>query len=163
MSADFLDVLFGSGTDLNGLQMVDRAIAIFVLTLVMIRLSGRRSFGQGRPFDACTTVLLGAVLSRAVVGASPFGPTVLAGVAIVALHRLVGVASIRWAWFERLVSGDKRELVREGTRDVEQMRKGLITQKDLDEAVRSKTGDETTPLARAVLERDGTVTVRPRR
>jgi len=161
MTPDIVDMLFGSGSDLDSLQMVDRGLAVFVLTLAMIRLSGRRSFGQNRPFDACTTVLLGSVLSRAVVGASPFWPTVLSGVAIVVLHRLVGMASFRWRWFESLVSGDKRELVRDGARNGDEMRKGLITSRDLDEAVRAKTGDERTPLERAVLERDGSVTVKP--
>lgn len=155
------EALFGSGPDLDTLQMVDRALAVFVLALAMIRLSGRRSFGQGRPFDTCITVLLGSVLSRAVVGASPFWPTVLACAALVLLHRIVGIASIRSTWFERLVSGDKRELVRNGVLVEQEMRKGLITKRDLDEAVRAKTGDESTPISRAVLERDGTVTVRP--
>lgn len=89
----------------------DRALAVFVLTLAMIRLSGRRSFGQRRPFDACIAVLPGSVLSRAVVGASPFWPTVFACFALVAVRRLVSVASCRSPWFERLASGDKRELV----------------------------------------------------
>jgi uncharacterized membrane protein YcaP (DUF421 family) len=162
MMADWMDVLFGEGTDLDALQMAMRAIAVFVMTLAMIRVSGRRSFGQHRPFDACTTVLLGAVLSRAVVGASPFWPTLAAGVAIVLLHRLVAMASQRWPRFESFVSGDERELVRDGAPDLEQMRKALLTQRDLDEAVRRKTGDERSPLKRAVLERDGTVTVSPR-
>ena len=59
-----------------------------------------------------------------------------------------------------LVSGDKRELLKEGVRDAEQMRRGLITHRDLDEAVRHKTGDEQSPLSRAVLERDGTVSLK---
>ena len=132
------EALFGSGPDLDTLQMVDRALAVFVLPLAMIRLSGRRSFGQGRPFDTCITVLLGSVLSRAVVGASPFWPAVLACAALVLLHRIVGIASIRSAWFERLVSGDKRELVRNGVRVEQEMRKGLITARDLDEAIRAR-------------------------
>jgi uncharacterized membrane protein YcaP (DUF421 family) len=156
-----VDTLFGSGSDLDGLQMVDRGIAVFVLALLMVRMAGRRSFGQHRPFDACATVLLGSVLSRAVVGASPFWPTMLSGVAIVAMHRLIGMASVRWPAFERLVSGDKRELVKDGMRDAHEMGRALITGRDLDEAVRAKTGDERSPLARAVLERDGRLTIQP--
>jgi uncharacterized membrane protein YcaP (DUF421 family) len=160
---DLVDTLFGStGEELEPLQMVLRAVAIFVLALALIRLAGRRSFGQRRPFDACTTVLLGAVLSRAVVGASPFWATVCAGAAIVALHRAVAMASLRWPAFETFVSGDKRVLVRDGRRDDEQMRAGLITGRDLDEAVRKKTGDDGSPVERAVLERDGSITVKPR-
>lgn len=156
------DLLFGSGTELDSLQMADRAIAVFLLTFAMLRLSGRRSFGQHRAFDACTTVLLGSVLSRAVVGASPFWPTMAAGVAIVVLHRLIASASARWPRFEQFIAGDKRELIRDGARDQRSMLDGLLSDRDLDEAVRGKTGDEATPLDRAVLERDGSITVKPR-
>ncbi len=133
-----LDALFGSGTELDSLQMADRAIAVFLLTFAMLRLSGRRSFGQHRAFDACTTVLLGSVLSRAVVGASPFWPTMAAGLAIVVLHRMIASASARWPRFERFVAGDKRELVRDGGRDPRAMLDGLISGRDLDEAVRAR-------------------------
>src|SRR5205085_8726700 len=121
-----LRTLFGEGPELGALQMALRSAVVFVLALAMIRVSGRRSFGQRRPFDACTTVLLGAVLSRAVVGASPFWATVCAGAAIVALHRVVAMASVRWPAFETFVCGDKRELVTHGRRDDAQMRAGLI-------------------------------------
>ena len=156
---DIVQILFGDGEKLDALQMAMRSAVVFVLALAMLRVSGRRSFGQRRSFDACTTVLLGAVLSRAVVGASPFWPTMAAGGVIVLLHRLVAMASLRWPRFETLVSGDKRELVRDGRRDEEEMRKALITQRDLDESVRKKAGDERRPLRRAVLERDGVITV----
>src|SRR5690348_15276719 len=160
---DLIETIFGTGRDLNLLQMSARAFAVFVLALALIRASGRRSFGQHRPFDACTTVLLGAVLSRAVVGASPFWATMGAAATIVALHRVIAMACVRWAWFETVISGDKRELASPAGRDTDEMRKGLITQRDLDEAVRKKTGDEGTPLERAVLERDGTITLKPKR
>jgi uncharacterized membrane protein YcaP (DUF421 family) len=157
---DVIETLFGTGTDLNPLQMGLRAVAVFALALALIRASGRRSFGQHRPFDACTTVLLGAVLSRAVVGASPFWATMGAGATLVLLHRAVAMASLRWVWFETLVSGDKRELVDAAGRNRLEMRKGLITERDLDEAIRKKTGEERAPVKRAVLERDGTITVK---
>lgn len=152
--------LFGDGPDLNALQMAMRALAVFVLTLAMIRVAGRRSLGQHRAFDTCTTVLIGAVLSRAVVGASPFWATMAAGATIVVLHRLVAMASVRWPRFETMISGDKRALVEDGRRDEEAMRKALITLRDLDEAVRKKTGDETSPVERAILERDGGITLK---
>ncbi len=159
---NLIDTLFGSGDQLNALQMGLRAVVVSMLALAMIRASGRRSFGQQRPFDACTTVLLGSVLSRAVVGASPFWPTMAAGASLVLLHRLIAMASLRWGWFESVISGDKRELVQSSRKDLEEMRKGLITERDLAEAVRKKMGDERCPIERAVLERDGTITVKER-
>ena len=90
-------------------------------------------------------------------------PTMSAGVALVVLHRLVAMASLRWPAFESLVSGDKRELVRDGHPDRREMDKALITPRDLDEAVRRKVGDEGAPIERAVLERDGRITVKTQR
>jgi uncharacterized membrane protein YcaP (DUF421 family) len=156
---ELVHTLFGEGEQLDVLQMSMRSGVVFALALAMIRVSGRRSFGQRRAFDACATVLLGAVLSRAVVGASPFWPTMAAGSVVVVLHRLVAMASLRWPRFETLVSGDKRELVRDGRCDRDEMQRALITERDLDEAIRKKGGDERRPVRRAVLERDGVVTV----
>ncbi|WP_353506635.1 hypothetical protein [Variovorax flavidus] len=67
---------FGEGSDLETWQMAAQAVVTFFIALLLIRASGRRSFRQHTPFDACVTVPLGAALSRAVVGASPFWATV---------------------------------------------------------------------------------------
>jgi uncharacterized membrane protein YcaP (DUF421 family) len=157
---NYMDLVFGSGSDLGIVQMAARAVVIFVLALAMIRLSGRRSFGQHSSFDASMTVLLGAVLSRAVVGASPFFATVAAGLAVVVMHRTIAWISLRWPAFDRLISGSERVLVEGGIQDMESMRKALISERDLAEAMRKKFGADTQgPPARAVLERDGTVTL----
>lgn len=159
---DLIDTLFGSGSDLDALQMALRAVAVSILTIAMIRLAGRRAFGQHRPFDTCLAVLLGAVLSRAVVGASPFWATMAAGLSIVVVHRLVAYASMLWPSVDDFVSGDLRVLVRDGRPDEAQMRKALVTDRDLAEAVRKRTGDESVPVECAVLERDGKLTVKLR-
>jgi uncharacterized membrane protein YcaP (DUF421 family) len=154
--------LFGHGAMLAPWQMAARAVVFFFIALVLIRASGRRSFGQHSPFDACITVLLGAVLSRAVVGASPFWSTVAAGAALVAVHRLVALASTRWSRFDDLFNGREIVLLRAGQLDPGAMRAALVSRANLDEAVRREVGD--TDLARvelAVLERDGKITVVP--
>jgi uncharacterized membrane protein YcaP (DUF421 family) len=156
--------LFGEGQDLTSWQMAARGVAIFFIALVLIRVSGRRSFGQGNAFDAVMTVMVGAVLSRAVVGVSPFWPTVCAGAAMALVHRLVGVLSCLWPAFDRLVSGSYRVLVREGQPDPAELRKSLISRQDLVDEVRQQTGREDLgAVERAVMERDGKVTVTPRR
>ena len=111
---DALTTVFGDGEQLDALQMSARAIAVFFVALVLLRVAGRRSFGQRSPFDSCTTVLFGAVLSRAVVGASPFIPTLAAAASIVLMHRLIGWLSVRSDWFDRLASGEPRVLMANG-------------------------------------------------
>lgn len=155
--------LFGEGRDLQWWQMAARGVVTFFILLVCIRMSGRRSFGQGTPFDTCMTVLVGAVLSRSVVGVSAFWPTVAGAAALALTHRLVALAGWRWPRVDLLINGHERELLRDGQVDPEQMRKGLISQRDLLSAVRQKTGHEDFGrVARALLERDGKLTVIPR-
>ena len=155
-----METLFGTDTDLDVVQISVRAAAIFIVALALIRLSGRRSFGLHSPFDSCTTVLLGAILSRAVTGASPFFPTLAAATMLVVMHRLAGIAGQRWRWFDRVVSGTEIVLVRDGQKDERALRKALVTEKDLEEAIRKKTGtEELSQVKRAVLERNGEITV----
>ncbi|PUA20298.1 DUF421 domain-containing protein [Glaciimonas sp. PCH181] len=157
-----LGTLFGISSDLNALHMSARAFVIFVLTLVLLRVGGRRSLGHRSAFDLCITVLLGAVLSRAIVGASPFVPTLCAGVVIVVLHRLIGLLSIWSPLLDKLVSGSARVLVMRGKIDRHQMREGLITNTDLREAIHKKTGSTDIDSAeKVVLERNGEITVIP--
>jgi uncharacterized membrane protein YcaP (DUF421 family) len=157
---DVLQALFGTGSDLNPLQMAARAIVIFAVTLAMLRTSGRRSLKPHNPFDACTSVLLGAVLSRAVVGASPFWSTVAAGLALVLMHRLVALACVRWGWFEDLVNGHKRDILHEGQLDQIALRKSLLTVKDLEQAAREQIrSDDLAKVDRLIMERDGHISV----
>jgi uncharacterized membrane protein YcaP (DUF421 family) len=152
--------LFGEGEDLASWQMAARGVVMFFIALLLIRLSGRRSFGQHNAFDACLTVMLGAILSRAVVGVSPFWATVCGGLALAVVHRLVALASCHWAGFDRLVSGGTRELLRDGRPDRQALRRSLITDRDMSDAIRQQTRQEDwAQVHRAVLERDGQITV----
>ena len=152
--------LFGEGSDLEIWQMAARAMVMFFIALLLIRASGRRSFGQHTPFDACVTVLLGAVLSRAVVGASPFLATVAAGAALVLIHRAMSIATARWPRFEDMVSGREVVIIRDGLLDRQAMLNALLTERNLREAVRQKLGSsDFSRVALAILERDGKITV----
>lgn len=155
-----LQFLFGEGTHLDVHQMVLRAVVVFLFALVLIRVSGRRSFGQHTPFDACVTVLLGAVLSRAVVGASPFLPTLAAGASLVFIHRLLAMAATFLPWIDQLMNGKCRTLFDDGKLDAAAMRKGLVCEHDLVQAVRQQLhADDLGAVRKVVLERNGVITV----
>ncbi|KAF3997826.1 DUF421 domain-containing protein [Glaciimonas immobilis] len=152
--------LFGITGDPSILQMSLRALIVFILTLVLLRVGGRRSLGHRSAFDLCITVLLGAVLSRAIVGASPFFSTLCAGTTIVVLHRIIGLLSIWSPLFDKIVSGSARILVTDGIIDRHQMRAGLITDTDLREAVNKKMGTtDIKEVTKVVLERNGELSV----
>lgn len=155
--------LWSKSDDLGVLSMLARAVIVFLSTLLFLRLAGRRSFGQGSAFDLCLMVLLGAILSRAVVGASAMAPTLCAGATIVALHRLLAMLLMRWPSLDGLISGRQRTLVEDGRIDHREMRAGLISMRDLETALRKKGGGVALrDVKRAVLERNGEISIQER-
>jgi uncharacterized membrane protein YcaP (DUF421 family) len=157
---NLIEALFGSGRDLDTLQMAARAAAIFIAALVLIRISGRRSFGQRSPFDYVVAILLGATLSRIIVGASPAVPTAIASFVIVLLHRIVAWGCVHSERLERLVGGAPRELYRDGRFDRKQMSAALITETDVLESVRRQLGSlDLSRIDRVLLERNGEISL----
>src|SRR5689334_16499241 len=111
---DILVQLFGDGKELTSLQMALRAVIVFIIAIVLLRLSGRRAFGIHSPFDHVISILIGAILSRAVVGASPFVPVIIASCVIVLLYRFFGWLSIKSDTFSRIIKGDPVLIYKDG-------------------------------------------------
>jgi len=153
-----LDTLIGSGTDLTVLQMTVRGIIVFILALGMLRIAGRRSFGVGTPFDHVVTILLGAILSKAVTGSSPFVPTLVASGCLVLLHRGLAWVVFRFPRFSRLIEGDKILLFSKGKFLIENHRKALVRKEDVYQGVRKTVQTENMDMIDKVyMERNGEV------
>ncbi|MES2703205.1 MAG: YetF domain-containing protein [Bacteroidota bacterium] len=155
-----LVTIFGEGEDLNTLNMCCRAVVVFILALLMIRISGRRSFGIGTAVDNIIVVLFGAVLSRAVTGTSPFIPTVAASLVIVILHRLMAWRIVHSARLGKLVEGNKILLFENGKMITDNMKRGLVCEEDIMQAIRETTGSEQIDgISKIYIERNGEISV----
>lgn len=130
--------IFGEGKDLSVLQICSRALVVFFIALIMVRVSGRRTFGKRTAFDNTLAIILGAILSRAIVGASPFVPTVCCSLLLVLLHRLLAYACIKSSFLDHYLKGTSIPLYQNGKLDKENLTKSLLTEKDLMGDVRLK-------------------------
>jgi uncharacterized membrane protein YcaP (DUF421 family) len=152
--------LFGEGEQINALQMSMRSIVIFIVSLILIRISGRRAFGIRMPFDNVVTILLGAILSRAITAASPFFATVAAATVIVLLHRFCGWFSLHNKKFGYLIKGEAKILFENGKTNHRNMNYGLISERDLQEGLRINGHEESLEDVRKIyLERNGQISV----
>jgi len=157
--SDFFDQV----DDLGIFPIVVRSLMVFFATLILLRIAGRRSFGQKTAFDLCITVLLGAVLSRAIVGATPVISAVVAGACLVVAHRVLGILAARWKILDRWINGTERILIDNGKKDDAQFRAALVTDSDVEEALRKKLGNASAEeILQAILERNGEITIIPR-
>jgi uncharacterized membrane protein YcaP (DUF421 family) len=155
---EVLKLLFGEGKDLNALQMSDRGVVMFFVALLLIRISGRRSFGVRSPLDNIITISLGAVMSRAIVGASDFVPVIVCCFVIVLLHRLFGWLIAHSKAFGRFIEGDKMLLFEDGKFQEETMKKALVCQEDIMQGVRkSAMTEDMAQIERVYMERNGEI------
>ena len=157
---DIILELFGSGKNLTVLQMCFRGFVIFCLTLLMLRISGRRSFGVKTPLDLIISVLLGSVLSRAVVGASPFMPVVFCALLIVTLHRIFSWIIIKNKTFRHLLEGKKILLFENGKFLEKNMNKALVDEEDVKQKIRTQTfQNDLENIEKIYMERNGDISV----
>jgi uncharacterized membrane protein YcaP (DUF421 family) len=144
---------------LSPLQMVLRAVIIFFITVAYVRISGMRTFGSKTAFDAVIYIILGAILSRAIVAASPFFPTLLAGLVLVILHRAVARITLYNEKLGDLLKGEQRLLVKNGEILWPQLKRSHISEKDLLGAIRKKGVADLNKVKEAYIERNGEISV----
>lgn len=155
---DIITILFGEGKDLNILQMTCRGFVVFFISLLLIRLSGRRSFGLRTPLDNIITIALGAVLSRAIVGASPFWSVIVASTAIVLLHRSLGWLLSHNRTLSKLIEGEKIVLYENGRFVTENMSKALVCKEDILQGVRkSALTEDLDKIDKIYIEHNGEI------
>jgi uncharacterized membrane protein YcaP (DUF421 family) len=156
---------FGFGNGVNGLsasQTVLRTILIYGITLLIVRLGSRRFLSKATAFDVVVAIMLGSVMSRGIDGSDSFIVTVLAGVALVGTHWIIGLLAYHTGWFGPLVKGGRILLIKDGQVQKVGMRKASITQRDLTQAIRMQTDHrDHTRIKRAYLERNGEISILP--
>jgi uncharacterized membrane protein YcaP (DUF421 family) len=155
------ETLLGLATepkDLTFVQVSLRAIIVFLVTLVTMRLGHKRSLSRKTPFDAVLLVILAAVLSRAINGSAAFFATLGGGVVLVLLHRLFARFAYYSHGFGILVKGKPDVIVRDGQCDFQMMRRNHVSIHDLEEDMRLNGEiDDLSKIRLARVERSGDI------
>jgi len=159
--SQLLHTLLGIGTEpreLTFLQVSLRGVIVFIATLIMVRLSSKRSLAEKTAFDAVFIVIIGSMLARAINGSEAFFPTLGTGFVLVFLHRILGFAAYYSHTFGILVKGKPVLLVQDGKMARKNMLWEHISKHDLEEDMRleAKTED-LSKIHVARLERSGDI------
>lgn len=162
---DLLQVAMGLDRevqDVNAAQMALRAIVIYASAVVLVRFGSKRFLGKATPFDIIVAIMLGSILGRAINSSAPFLPTVLASAALVAMHWLFAVFAFHTRFFGPVIKGEPRLLIKDGEVEEDAMRRSKLSTRDLEEALRLRSGDpDPSKVRRAYLERNGNISVIP--
>ena len=155
---EVINNLWGEGDQLDAIQMSVRAFVMFLIALLFIRLSGKRAFAKKSPFDNVIVIMLGAVLARGVVGASPFFSTVAAAAMMMLIHRVLAWSSVKSKIVNQLLKGEIVPLYKDGKILWHNMKKTTISQSDLMQSLRLETQKTTfDEIETAYLEDNGRI------
>jgi uncharacterized membrane protein YcaP (DUF421 family) len=157
--ADLLGLRVPRG-ELEAHHLALRALVVYLLALLLVRLGGKRLLGRNSAFDFVVTIVLGAVASAAITGAAPFLPTLAAATTVAALHFVTSFATCRSQALAELAEGDAQVLFRDGRPDARAMRRSHVTREDLEMACREEGLDGLADADRIVLERNGRFSVK---
>jgi uncharacterized membrane protein YcaP (DUF421 family) len=154
-------VFLGLGVEpqtLTFMQISLRGIIVFIFTLVMVRISARRSLARRTVFDTIFLVILASVLARAINGSSDLLPTIGGGFAMVAFHRLLAWIAFYSHGFGNLIKGADEILIRDGELVHRELRNHHITRHDLEEDLRlALHAEDLARVRKARLERNGDI------
>src|SRR4030095_15738064 len=153
--------LLGLGMEpkqLTFLQISIRGVIVFAATLVMVRISSKRSLAEKTAFDATLLVIIASVLARAINGSAPFFPTLGTGFVLVLLHRSLALTAYYSHGFGLLLKEKAAILVENGKLQRRNMSLNHISEHDLDEDMRLDAGTEDlSKIKVARLERSGDI------
>jgi uncharacterized membrane protein YcaP (DUF421 family) len=137
-----------------------RGAGVYLGLLILLRLLGKRSFGEMTTFDIVVLMLVGGTLRTAIIGDDKAPLAAIIGVlAIFLLDKTVAWACARWSGLDRLVEGTASLLARNG-----QVIEGALRRHDMSEeafrrVLREKGLHEVGDAAEVRLEANGKISV----
>jgi uncharacterized membrane protein YcaP (DUF421 family) len=144
-------------------HFVLRAVAVYGMVMLLVRLSGKRAVGQFTPFDLVLLILIGNAVQNGLNGGdnSLPGALILAGCLIV-LNYTVAFLTSRFRGAEHLLEGVPMVLARDGQVFEDVLRHELVSLDDFHEALRMNNMADVSEVALALLETNGTISVVPK-
>lgn len=141
-------------------HFVLRACAIYVLVMVLVRVSGKRAVGQFTPFDLVLLILIGNAVQNGING----GDDSLTGAAImattlIALNYGIAFVTSRNRKVEKFVEGVPVVLARNGKLFDHVLRRELVSREDFREALRMNGVEDVSEVELALLETNGSISV----
>jgi uncharacterized membrane protein YcaP (DUF421 family) len=132
----FFNNWWGINENISPLELSARAAVMFLICLLLIRASGMRPFSRHNTMDTIITFLIGGIVSRGIVGATPFFSCVAGAVVIILLNKAVAKFALLGPATEKTMKGEYMLLYNGGKFYKENMRKAELTESDIYEELR---------------------------
>lgn len=146
------------------MESVIRGAAVYLILLVIMRLSGRRTLAQMTPFDFVLLLIIAETTQQALLG-DDFSITNALVLIVTLIVIDIGLSYLKeWSpAAAKLLEGTPTVLVRDGKVDRHALRRSRVEESDILVAARQKQGLESmAEVKHAVLENDSGISVIPK-
>jgi uncharacterized membrane protein YcaP (DUF421 family) len=136
-----------------------RALVIYTVLLILMRVSGRRTVGQFTPFDLLVVMLLSESVSSGLNGGEEsVTGALLAAATLVLLNVVIAFATSRSKRLQTLMEGSPVLVGRDGKIFREVLKKHHVPIEDVEQALR-EADCEQRDMKFACLEADGKISI----
>ena len=137
-----------------------RAIVLYIIVLIVMRLMGKREIGQLQPFELAIAIM---IADLATIPMTETGIPITNGIVpilgLLVMHLLISIINIKSIKAREIICGKPRILIYRGKIDEAALIKERFTINELQERLRDKDVVNLADVEYAILETSGQVTV----
>lgn len=137
-----------------------RAILLYIIVLIVMRLMGKREIGQLQPFELAISIMIADLASIPMTDTGvPISNGIIPILGLLVMHLLISVINLKSMKAREIICGKPRILIYRGRIDEKALKKERFTINELEERLRGNNVVNLGDVEYAILETSGNITV----
>lgn len=137
-----------------------RAIVLYILVLIVMRMMGKREIGQLQPFELAISIMIADLASIPMTDTGiPISNGIIPILGLLVMHLIISMLNMKSIRARAIICGKPTILVYRGKIDEKALRKERFTINELEERLRGNNIFNLGDVEYAILETSGQVTV----
>ena len=137
-----------------------RAILLYIIVLIVMRLMGKREIGQLQPFELAISIMIADLASIPMTDTGvPISNGIIPILGLLVMHLVISVVNLKSIKAREIICGKPRILIYRGKIDEKALKKERFTINELEERLRGNNVVNLYDVEYAILETSGNITV----
>lgn len=137
-----------------------RAIVLYIIVLIVMRLMGKREIGQLQPFELAISIMIADLASIPMTESGiPISNGIIPIFGLLVMHLLISLINLKSIRMRKVICGKPSILIYRGKIDEKVLIKERFTINELQERLRGNNVANISDVEYAILETSGQVTV----
>lgn len=137
-----------------------RAIILYIVVLIVMRMMGKREIGQLQPFELAISIMIADLASVPMTELGiPLSNGIIPILGLLVMHQIISLLNIKSINIRKIICGKPSILIYRGKIDEKVLKKERFTVNELQERLRGNDVFNIGDVEYAILETNGEVTV----